>query len=129
MAGHIDTGLRGEDLAADYLVHYGWRIVERRWRDPTGGRGLTDVDIIAVSPDGVYHFVEVKTRTGGGSGRDDFSPEAAVTPTKARRIMLAAERYMAVEGLFAEIAVDVVAVCLGADASRTVIRYYPDVAR
>lgn len=129
MADHIDTGLRGEDLAADYLSSFGWSIVERRWREPHGGRGTADVDIIAVSPDGVYHFVEVKTRTGVSSGRGDFSPEAAVTPAKARRMLLAAERYMAVKGLLAEIAVDVIAVCLVADAENPAIRYYPDVAR
>lgn len=130
MADHIDTGLRGEDLAADYLASLGWSIVERRWRDPAGGRGATDVDIIAVSPDGVCHFVEVKTRTGVRSEGSDFSPEAAVTPAKALRMALAAERYMAVNGIFAETAVDIVAVIVpdnpGDDPE---IRYYPSVVR
>ena len=130
MADHIDTGLRGEDLAADYLISFGWRIAERRWRDPSGGRGATDVDIVAVSPDGVYHFVEVKTRTGIDSVRGDFSPETAVTPAKARRMMLAAERYMAVNGIFAETAVDIVALIVP-DNSGTFpeIRYYPSAVR
>lgn len=130
MADHIDTGLRGEDLAADYLASLGWRIVERRWREPHGRRGATDVDIIAVSPDGMYHFVEVKTRTGVRSGRGDFSPEAAVSAAKVRRMLYAAERYMAVNGIFAEIAVDVIAVIVPEDPRlRPEIRYYPSVVR
>lgn len=130
MAGHIDTGLRGEELAADYLLSCGWKVVERRWRDPSGGRGATDVDIVAVSPDGAYHFVEVKTRTGGGSAQGDFSPEAAVTPAKARRMILAAERYMAVKGLFAETAVDIMAVIVPDNSGNgPEIRYYPAAVR
>ena len=129
MADHIDTGLRGEDLAADYLASFGWSIVERRWREPHGMRGATDVDIIAVSRDGVYHFVEVKTRTGVGSGRGDFSPESAVTPAKARRMIFAAERYMAIKGFWSEIAVDVIAVCVGQNMEKPEIHYYPDAVR
>jgi putative endonuclease len=31
-AGHLATGRRGEDLAADHLLRTGWRIVARNWR-------------------------------------------------------------------------------------------------
>lgn len=129
MADHIDTGRRGEEIAADYLCACGWKVVERRWRDKAAGGMRTDVDIIAVSPDGVYHFVEVKTRTGRSSVRDDFSPEAAVTPAKARRMAQAAERYMACRNLAAEIAVDLVAVRPGDGRGNPEIRYYSDLVR
>lgn len=129
MADHIDIGLRGEELAANYLLAHGWQIAERRWRDPSGGRGTTDIDIIAVSPDGVYHFVEVKTRTSSGSEQSDFVPEAAVTPAKAQRMILAAERYMTLQGLEREIALDLAAIIPGKNRGTPEIRYYPDVAR
>lgn len=131
MAEHIRTGLRGEDIAAEYLVAQGWLILARRWRDPSGGRGSADVDIIARSADGKCHFVEVKTRTGSGSlVGTDFAPEAAVTPAKARRMVCAAERYMALEGLSGEIAVDLITVVLPTGAgAEPVLRYLRDIVR
>ncbi|WP_298061331.1 YraN family protein [uncultured Rikenella sp.] len=129
MATHIDTGQWGEETAAEYLCACGWKIVERRWRD-TAARGMrTDIDIIAISPDGVYHFVEVKTRTGRSSVQEDFSPEAAVTPAKARRMAQAAERYMAHRNLTAETAVDLVAVRTVDGTGTPEIRYYSDLVR
>lgn len=128
MADHIDTGLRGEEIAADYVVRRGWEVLERRWRDTAAGGSKTDVDIIALSPDGVYHFVEVKTRTGISSGRGDFSPETAVTPAKMQRMIQCAERYMAARGSESEISVDLAAVT-GDEADFPVIRYYSDIAR
>lgn len=129
MAGHIDTGLRGEALVADYLAARGWRIIEMRWRDHAPGGVRTDVDIIAVSPDGVYHFVEVKTRTRTNKPGTDLSPEAALTPAKARRMAGAAERYMALKDLSGEITVDLAAVILDDCGDRHEIRYYPDAVR
>lgn len=129
MAEHIDTGLRGEELAADYLAACGWQLVGRRWRDGgTGGSG-TDIDIIARSPDGVYHFVEVKTRTRSVFRHGDFSPEAAVTAGKTQRMLQAAERYMGAQGLGGEIAVDLVAVVLESGTGEPEVRYYPDIVR
>lgn len=129
MAGHIDTGLRGEALVADYLTARGWRIVETRWRDHVPGGVRTDVDIIAVSPDGVYHFVEVKTRTQTNKTGSDLWPEAALTPAKARRMAGAAERYMALENLNGEIVLDLAAVVLDGNQNRPEIRYYTDILR
>lgn len=129
MAGHIHTGLRGESFVADYLTARGWRIVETRWRDHAPGGARTDVDIIAVSPDGVYHFVEVKTRTYTNNTGTDLSPEAALTPAKARRMAGAAERYMALKNLSGEIAVDLAAVVLDGNQNRPEIRYYTDILR
>lgn len=129
MAGHIDIGLRGEALVADYLAARGWRIVEMRWRDHAHGGIRTDVDIIAVSPDGVYHFVEVKTRTYTNNTGTDLSPEAALTPAKARRMAGAAERYMVLRNLSGEIVLDLAAVILDDCGDRLEIRYYPDVVR
>lgn len=126
MAEHLDTGLMGENVVADYLVSQGWRIVARRWRDPAP-RGLrTDIDLIASSPDGRWHFVEVKTRSGAATG--DCSPESAVTPAKVRRMLHAAERYLDLHALNVEISIDLAAVLLQ-PLSTPRIRYYSDIAR
>lgn len=127
---HIDTGIAGENLVADYLTACGWEVVERRWRDPHGGRGAADIDLIARSEDRRYHFVEVKTRTRGRFGHGDFSPETAVTPAKARRLVAAAERYLACSRLAEEIQIDIAAVILsGHSGARPEIRYYPNAVR
>ena len=56
VAEHIQTGIWGEEVAADYLRKKGYAIIERDWHS-----GHRDIDIIA--RDGEYVvFVEVKTR-------------------------------------------------------------------
>ena len=90
MAEHLETGLNGENAVADYLVSQGWRIVARRWRDPAP-RGLrTDIDLIASSPDGRWHFVEVKTR----GPKMIASPAEAVNFSKRQRLVATAEEYL-----------------------------------
>lgn len=127
---HLDIGMAGEQLVADYLTACGWEIVERRWRDPRHGRGATDIDLIARSPDRRYHFVEVKTRTAERCGCGDFAPETAVTPAKVRRMTAAAERYLACGGITAEVQIDIAAVILSEHPGRRPeIRYYPDAVR
>ena len=127
---HLDTGIAGENLIADYLIACGWEILERRWRDPRAGRGATDIDLIARSADRRYHFIEVKTRTGDRCQYVDFAPEPAVTPAKARRIAAAAERYLACSGIVDEIQIDIAAVILSEHpGTRPEIRYYPNIVR
>lgn len=56
MTQKSEIGKRGEDLACEYLVNKGYKIVERNFRRPWG-----EIDIIAVSADKTLVFVEVKT--------------------------------------------------------------------
>ena len=42
MSRHLEIGRRGEDLAADWLVHHGFAILHRNWR-----HGRYEVDCIA----------------------------------------------------------------------------------
>ncbi|NDK30714.1 YraN family protein [Nesterenkonia haasae] len=70
------TGLVGEDKAAEYLVESGHRILERRWRTPTG-----ELDLITMDHKDLV-AVEVKTRRGVGFGH----PFEAITEPKLRRL-------------------------------------------
>jgi putative endonuclease len=79
MAQHNDFGKKGEDLAVEWLIHKGYRILQRNWR-----HGRYEVDIIACSQD-VYHFIEVKSRQSDKYGH----PEQSVHKNKIRRMMLA----------------------------------------
>lgn len=69
-------GQHGEDLASEYLVKHGYRIIERNFKKRYG-----ELDIICLK-DNILVFVEVKTRVGHAFG----TPEEAVTPWKLREV-------------------------------------------
>ena len=76
-------GLKGEKAAQKYLKKQGWKIVEKNYVNPFG-----EIDIIA-RKDGVYAFVEVKTRLTDVFG----SPSEAVTNERKRRYIMGAKYY------------------------------------
>ncbi|GAB3122637.1 YraN family protein [Glaciibacter psychrotolerans] len=76
MAKKDVVGKHGEDVACDYLVAHGYRVVERNWRCVQG-----EIDVIAEKR-GAVVFVEVKTRSGLGFGH----PFEAITVVKLARL-------------------------------------------
>jgi putative endonuclease len=84
MAESHNLGIKGEDLAADFLKKSGYKILFRNWR-----WGKHEVDIIAEKDD-IVTFVEVKTRTG------DFLAgiPASVPNEKQKSIIYAADGYI-----------------------------------
>ncbi len=82
-------GVRGEDLAVDFLQKKGYRVLERNFR-----YGKGEIDIIAMNGD-VLVFVEVKTRATARFG----APEEAITLRKQRQIRTTAEGYLAARNL------------------------------
>lgn len=80
-------GELGERIAARWLEHRGWTVLERRWRS-----GHRDVDIIARQGD-VIAFVEVKTRAALEFG----DPVEAVHARKQRSLTRSAREWMARE--------------------------------
>ncbi len=81
----VDEGQYGEALAAQALESFGYAIVDRNWRCPTG-----EVDIIARDGE-TWVFVEVKLRRGRGAG----TPEEAVSDRKQQRLLRVAQAYLA----------------------------------
>ncbi len=74
----------GEDLACDYLVKQGWKILDRNYFS-----GHSEVDIIA--KDGsIIVFIEVKMRSSTRFGQ----PEEYVTESKVAHVFKAAETWM-----------------------------------
>lgn len=100
MAWHNDFGVRGEDLAVEYLRSGGYVILDRNWRS-----GHREIDIVATQGD-VIVFVEVKARTNAFYGR----PEDAVTRRKMHLLVLAADAYLRYNKLDKEVRFDVITV-------------------
>ena len=84
MSESHNLGKKGEDLAADYLIKAGYRILFRNWK-----WGKHEIDLIAENKDFIV-FAEVKTRT------DDYQmhPVTAVTTEKQKSIIYAADGYL-----------------------------------
>ena len=80
MAEHLLTGAAGEQLACQWLVDHGFRVLHRNWR-----HGRDEIDIVA--RDGRFLVVvEVKTLKSDRWG----DPEDAVDPRKRMNLMRAA---------------------------------------
>ncbi|MDP8264607.1 MAG: YraN family protein [Candidatus Aceula lacicola] len=77
-------GREGEDLAQDFLIKNGYKILERNYRNSLG-----EIDFIAKDKN-VTCFVEVKTRSNESKG----SPMEAVTFQKQRKISQVSLMYL-----------------------------------
>jgi putative endonuclease len=80
----LDTGRRGEDIAAARLSERGYHIVELNFRCPLG-----EMDIVARQGE-VLVFVEVRTRRSDRFGR----PLESVGPAKQRKLSQVALYYI-----------------------------------
>lgn len=78
-----------EDAAAFYLRSAGYEVLERNYRSRVG-----EIDIVA-EDNGTIVFVEVRYRKPSSL----VSPEESITKEKARRLKLAARRYLAEQGI------------------------------
>lgn len=107
------TGEAGEEIAANFLIARGYRIVERNFRCKGG-----EIDIIAREPtDKSLIFVEVKARRSLAYG----VPQLAVTPFKQRQITKAALTWLSVNRLHDQNArFDVIAILLHSDGNHAV---------
>jgi putative endonuclease len=79
-----NLGIWGETIAADYLLENNYVILERNARTSHG-----EIDIVS-SKDGIFVFVEVKTRSNNAYGL----PEESISSTKKNTLIAAAQAYM-----------------------------------
>jgi len=94
-------GNSSEELAANYLIDLGYKIIERQYSNKLG-----EIDLIAMDGREVV-FVEVKARKTAEFGY----PEEAVTPSKLRKIGNTGLVYLRREGLeSADYRIDVIAI-------------------
>ena len=115
MAKHNILGQKGEDLAKSYLILHGYKILAENWRYKH-----LEIDLIA-SIDNELCFVEVKTRKNRFFGE----PEKALTIQKQKNILIAAQEYIDVYQIDAEIRFDLITVV--SDLPEAEIIHYPAV--
>ncbi len=102
MAKHNETGLKGELLAADFLVKKGYILLHRNWR-----YRHKEVDLILQKEDWLI-IAEVKTRRGFGFG----FPEESVTAAKQSFLQVAAAAYFEANAGFDKVRFDVISIVL-----------------
>ena len=77
-------GNKGEDMACDFLIKNGFRIIGRNISNKLG-----EIDIVARN-NKILHFIEVKT----GSASDKINPSENLNYHKIRKFLRAVEIYI-----------------------------------
>ncbi len=97
---NYQLGVKGEQIAVEYLRNKGFKIKNKNWRFKH-----KEIDIIAEIDDFLV-FVEVKSRS------TDFfeNPQDAITKSKIRFILEAAEAYIMKHDINTESRFDVIAI-------------------
>lgn len=115
MAKHNILGQRGEDLAKEYLISEGYKILNTNWRFKR-----LEIDIIALFKDELC-FVEVKTRNSRLFG----DPVEAFTLQKQKNILIAAQAYIESHQTDADIRFDLITVVCSSPKAEII--HYPAV--
>lgn len=118
MADTLRIGAEGEKAALEWLRDNGYIVAERNWRSAPH-----EIDIVAVTSDGHYHFVEVKTR----HEESLTAPVEAMTRKKIANLTKAANHYIELHSLDTEAWIDFIGVTAHDDGSMSV-EFIPDVA-
>ena len=106
------TGAQGEEAVAQFLINRNIEIIERNWRVREG-----EIDIVALHPNGVFSFVEVKTRSSVAFGH----PFEAINRDKAYRMQRLALAWLATHGcLGCDYQIDVAAVLVQTNGSHEI---------
>lgn len=100
MATHNDFGKLGEDVAYQYLIDNGYKVLAKNWRFQKA-----EIDIIAQKKD-ILAIVEVKTRSTDFFGL----PQDFVSPKKIKLLIKAAHEYVIQQDLDVEVRFDIIAI-------------------
>lgn len=115
MSRTAEIGRGAEDLACEFLLEEGFRILHRNWR-----HGRYELDVVA-EKGGTMHIVEVKCRRRGGL----TTPEEALGGKKSGNMLRAAVFYAEENGVRTEVQFDLIAVEYSSHGAH--LRYYQDV--
>jgi putative endonuclease len=101
MASHNELGKIGEEIAAQYLLKSGYKILHRNFYFDKA-----EIDIIAQKEEDTVVVVEVKTRNSSFFG----DPQDFVTKNKIKLLVKAANEYIVSNDLNVEVRFDIIAV-------------------
>lgn len=115
-----EIGKNGEELAGDYLMKEGYRILHRNWNLHRG----CELDIVAFK-DNELHFIEVKTRQTESAtyGR----PEQAINKSKLRNISRAIYHYINTYHYNYSMHIDAIGIIYKSEQDYT-INFMPDIS-
>lgn len=113
MAKHSKIGIKGEQIAADFLQNKGYKILHCNWRS-----GKKEVDIVATHGD-LLVFVEVKTR----SSATLLFPEETVNRKKQNNLREAADAFLAQNENYKNVRFDIVSVLLNGEHVKEIIHF------
>lgn len=113
MVKHSKIGIKGEQLAAEFLLNKGYKILHKNWRS-----GQKEVDLIAKYKDTIV-FVEVKTR----SKQTLQFPEESVSRVKQNNLRLAAMAYADKSEHNINIRFDIIAILMQQEHAKEIIHF------
>ncbi len=113
MSKHSEIGIKGEQLAEEFLLNKGYSILERNWRS-----GRNEIDIIAFK-DKMLVIAEVKTRSVTMFGY----PEEAVTVRKQQHLKACAEAYVLLHPEYMYVRFDIISVMLKGGAVQEIVHF------
>jgi putative endonuclease len=102
MADHNELGKLGEELALKHLRSKDYKILELNWHF-----GREEIDIIAMDGETLV-IIEVKTRSTSWFGE----PEFAVTRSKQKALVRAAEGYIIKNNLNVDTRFDIISIII-----------------
>jgi len=106
------VGAFGENAVAEVMQAKGFIVVDRNWRIKEG-----EIDIVAQHADGIYAFIEVKTRTSLAFGH----PLESITSDKAHRLQRLALAWLAThQSLGHEYRIDCAAVIINSNGTHSI---------
>ena len=105
------TGAFGEETTVTFIKARGDEILDRNWRIREG-----EIDIVSLGLDGIFHFIEVKTRSSLAFGH----PLESINREKAHRMQRLALGWLATHGcLGCDYTIDVVAILIASDGTHS----------
>lgn len=110
------TGTLGEEMALEYLLQRGYKLLERNWRCR-----YKEVDLIMKGADGL-HIVEVRTRRAPTA----VEPEQTVDRWKRRNLEAAANSYLRSAEITDPVHFDIVSIVLDGSGRALRLSHIPD---
>lgn len=104
-------GAFGESRVADYRINNGDEIVDRNWRVREG-----EIDLVTLDKAGVFHFIEVKTRSSLAFGH----PFESISQVKLLRMQRLAMGWLVTHDCFGcDYSIDIASVLVDIDGTHT----------